>query len=116
ATGKRVQALPLGHYNLHGVAFSGDERRVAVADSSSISNRPLHRVLVWDLETSKSQIVWSEQKNFGSFYFYPVVALSPDGRRLLACHFDWVLRCWEVEGGKLLWESEQTPRNPVFLF
>jgi WD40 repeat protein len=117
AAGKLRQKLPLSSENNPGVcgaAFSADERRVAVAESSI--NRRTHRILVWDLDSSKSRVLWSEEKEFRSFYFEPVVIFSPDGKRLIGCHYDQILRCWEIESGKLLWQSEKKNWSPLIVF
>jgi WD40 repeat protein len=110
--GKIRQTLPL-HGIPWGTGFSTDERRVAVADTSSDQT---HRVLVWDLETSKTRVLWSEKKVFSQRYFEPIAILSPDGKRLVACHLDQILRCWDVESGKLLWQSEKKIWSPFIFF
>jgi RNA polymerase sigma factor (sigma-70 family) len=102
-----------GHSPL-GAAFSADERRVAVADSSN--DRQAHHVLVWDLATSKSRVLWSEKRNVTSSIFDPVVVLSPDGKRLVACHYDQILRCWDVESEKLLWQSDRKIWSSLIFF
>jgi RNA polymerase sigma factor (sigma-70 family) len=114
ARGRRVQTLPLAGHSPWGVAFSADERRVALTDSTLDHNT--HRVLVWDPETDRSQVVWSETKEIREWYFDPVVALSPDGKRVAACHRDLILRCWDVEGGKRLWQSERKNWSPFVFF
>ncbi len=111
--GKIRQMLPLAGLTPWGAAISTDGRRVAVAGSL---NGQTHRVLVWDLETSRSRLLWSETKVYNAHYFEPVVILSPDGKRLLACHLDQILRCWEVESGKLLWQSEKKCWQPFIFF
>ncbi|HEY7155866.1 MAG TPA: sigma-70 family RNA polymerase sigma factor [Gemmataceae bacterium] len=105
------QTLPV--HTPWGAGFSADERRVAVADTASGQT---HRVLVWDLETSKSRVLWSEKKVYSQRYFEPIALLSPDGKRLVACHHDQVLRCWDVESGKLLWQSEKKIWSPFIFF
>jgi RNA polymerase sigma factor (sigma-70 family) len=112
--GKLRQTLSVSDSILLGVAFSTDERRVAVADTSP--DRKTFRVLIWDLETSKSRVVWSEKKDKAPQYLEPAVALSPDGRRLVAYHLDRILRCWEVESGKLLWQAEEKKRRAFLVF
>jgi RNA polymerase sigma factor (sigma-70 family) len=117
AEGRRVDTLPLADHYPWDAAFSRDERRVAVADSTP--GRDGHRVLVWDLETSESRVLWSGKQTSEapvSACFEPVVAMSPDGKRLAARHFDDVFRCWEVEDGKLLWEEPAASRLPLMFF
>jgi RNA polymerase sigma factor (sigma-70 family) len=114
ASGTRLRELPLGKHHPWGAAFSADERRAALADSSP--DYGFHRVLLWDLRTGTSQVVWSDRTPIQAWYFDPVVALSPDGKRLAACHGDLTLRCWDVEGGKLLWQSEGKSWSPFVLF
>jgi RNA polymerase sigma factor (sigma-70 family) len=114
ASGKCVHALSPENSRLWGAAFSGDERSVAVADSTG--NEPSHRVLVWNLQTANSQVLWSAKKDSDKPCFDPVVTLSPDGERLAARHLDGVLRCWEVADGKLLWESKTTTPAQFILF
>jgi RNA polymerase sigma factor (sigma-70 family) len=112
--GKCSQALPLADSYPWGAAFSRDERRVAVADSSR--DQASHRVVVRDLETSRSRVLWSEKREDHKPCFDPIAVLSPDGKRLVACHFDHILRCWEVDGGKLLWESPTQGPPPCLFF
>jgi len=115
ARGKGVRTCPVGKYwPPCAAAFSGDERRVAVAACTSDLAR--HRVIVWELATSKSQVIWSQKNDVKARSFDPVVALSPDGKRLVACHLDQVLHCWEVEGGKLLWQSKTKNWSPFLFF
>jgi len=114
ASGKLRQTLSHPRYTPWGAAFSADERQVAVADS--FGDMQTHRVLLWDLATSKPRIVWSGKKDIHERYFEPVVALSPDGKRLIACHIDLILRCWDAEDGKLLWESAKKNYSPFILF
>ena len=38
--------------------------------------------MVWDLQTRQARVLWSLKKLIRERYFYPVVALSPDGKRL----------------------------------
>jgi len=117
ASGKLRQTLSLPGYTAWGAAFSADERRVAVADSSGhVGAMQAHRVLVWDLATSKSRILWSEKKDIRERFFEPVVALSPDGKRIIACHMDLILRCWDAEDGKLLWQSATKNHTPFLFF
>src|SRR5262249_7594929 len=80
ASGERLQELPLDRHLPWGAAFSADERRVAVAESSN--NDATHRVLTWDLRTGASRVLWSEEKLIDRRYYEPVVALSPDGKRV----------------------------------
>lgn len=69
------------------------------------------RVLLWDLETSQSRVVWSGKRRENALYD-PVAVFSPDGKRLVAFHLDHILRCWDVESGKLSWQTEEkTLRN-----
>ncbi len=117
AAGKFRQSLRLSSENnpgTIGAAFSADERRVAAADSTA--DRRTHRILLWNLETSQSKVLWSEEKEIRSFYFEPVLIFSPDGKRLIGCHYDQILRCWDVENGKLLWQSERKNWSPLIVF
>jgi WD40 repeat protein len=103
---KRLQILSLtAGTMIWNAAFSADERRVAIADSAS--KEDVHRVVVWEVATGKLRVLWSLEKQIGTRVFFPVVSLSPDGKRLAACHNDQTLRCWELDGGKLLWESKE---------
>jgi WD40 repeat protein len=101
-------------YSIWGAAFSTDEQRVAIADSGP--DWDTHRVLVWDPKTTKPRVVWSEKKEIRRRYFEPLVTLAPDGKRLIACHLDLTLRCWEVESGKLLWQADGNNWTPYVLF
>jgi Tol biopolymer transport system component len=62
--GKVQQALLVAAAVDLGAAFSPDERRVAVADFSLDQTQ---RILLWDLQTSKSRVLWSEKKKNTSF-------------------------------------------------
>src|SRR5262249_21653445 len=75
--------LSLSYSFRRGAAFSADECRLAVADDDPQTLR----VLLCDLQTSKSKVLWSEKKNNPQYYFEPVVVFSPDGKRLIACHY-----------------------------
>jgi WD40 repeat protein len=44
------------------------------------------------------------------------VSFSPDGKRLVACHLDHVLRCWDVESEKLLWQTEEKKLRTFLVF
>ncbi|HEV3117237.1 MAG TPA: sigma-70 family RNA polymerase sigma factor, partial [Gemmataceae bacterium] len=109
---KLVQTLAVG--NPLGVTFSKDERHIAIADSPDFTSK--HRILLFDQVTGQSQVVWSADKAIREFYFDPVVALSPDNKRLIACHRDLVLRCWDVASRTLLWESKEKNWSPFILF
>jgi WD40 repeat protein len=87
---------------------------VAIADSSY--NEGMHRVLLWDLQTSKSWVLWSEKKVNTTRYVDPVVVFSSDRKRLIVCHHDQTPRCWDVESGKLLWSSEKKTWTPFIFF
>src|SRR5262249_48674790 len=118
AEGKLRQKLPLSAEHDPGVCgatFSADERRVAVAEI--FLDRKTFRVLVWDLETSQSRVVWSEKKDKEvPLPHSPVVVFSPDGKRLIVYHLDQILRWWGVEGGNLLWQVEEKKHCPLFVF
>ncbi|HTU90740.1 MAG TPA: sigma-70 family RNA polymerase sigma factor [Gemmataceae bacterium] len=117
AAGKIRQKLPLSEDNvgLVGAAFSADERHVAVAEISL--DRKTLQVLIWDLETSKSRLVWLEKKDKSvPMPYSPIVVLSPDGKRLAVHHIDQILRCWDAESGKLLWQAEEKKHCPLIVF
>jgi RNA polymerase sigma factor (sigma-70 family) len=113
-TGQRLRTLTLGkHYWPTWVAFSANGSRAAVADGFSSYTQ---RVLVWDLRSSEFREIWSEKKQFTSTFFAPWVALSPDGKRLVACHLDQILRCWDADSGQLRWQSEKKSYSHFALF
>ncbi len=117
AAGKIRQKLALSEDNagLCGAAFSADERRVAIAEISL--ERKNLQVLLWDLETSNSRLVWSEKKDQSAPMPYsPIVVFSPDGKRLAVHHIDQILRCWDVGSGKLLWRAEEKKHCPLIVF
>jgi RNA polymerase sigma factor (sigma-70 family) len=114
ASWKRLQEQSLGKHGPSGAAFSADERRVAVATSSP--DQATHRVLTWDVQTGASRVLWSEEKLINQRFYDPVVALSPDGKRVAACHLDLILRCWDADAGKLLWQSEKKTWKPFLFF
>jgi RNA polymerase sigma factor (sigma-70 family) len=97
-----------------GAAFSADERRVAVPYSSAQDGT--HGLLVWDLETFTSWVVWSEKKPDQKGHVTPAVALSPDGARVACCHVDLVLRCHDARSGKVLWQMQEKERPPLVFF
>src|SRR5262249_51323993 len=61
-------------------------------------------------------VLWSEEKEYHYSCFDPVVALSPDGKRVAACHLDQVLRCWDVDSKQLLWEAKSKTSTPLAFF
>jgi RNA polymerase sigma factor (sigma-70 family) len=120
AQGKHVDSLSFGKSTptLACASFSRDEGAVAVATTGP---RGTGKVLVWNLKTSEAKEIWSLDKETNDRNLNPVVALSPDAKRVVACHLDHVFRCWNVEDGKLLWESERLasdkkPGRPVAFF
>jgi hypothetical protein len=85
--------------------FSADERFVAFAVLTRATN-VRHEVMVWDLTTSKPKLLCSEIVNQGSGPGPSrVVAIAPDGKRVAALFADSNLRCWDVQGGQLLWQA-----------
>ncbi len=114
ARAKLERTLPLGRSSPWGAAFSADEHWVAVADSTG--NQDVHRVAIWDLPTGKFRALWSEERPIRQRFFDPVVALSADGKRLAAVHLDLKLRCWDADGGKLLWEAPGKTWSPFLFF
>lgn len=105
--------LPIKNYSPWNVAFSGDGRRVAVIGTSS--NQRKHQVRIWDWPTSRSRDIWSFEEQINSYYLTPVVALSPDGKYVVACHLDRELRAWEAENGKLLWDGKERNWSKIIL-
>jgi RNA polymerase sigma factor (sigma-70 family) len=111
--GKVVRTLPLDKWSDPlGAAFSGDDQRIAFADSAF----SLHRVLLWDWKDDKSRVVWSHKQEIREHYYDPVVALSSDGKRLVASHRDRKLRCWDADTCKFLWESPKEQWWPALFF
>jgi RNA polymerase sigma factor (sigma-70 family) len=102
ASAKLVHSLPVSIFVIQGVAFSSDERRVALAGFEQFTNR----TLVWDLVTGKTRVLWEHKENFARIYYPPWVAWSPDGKRVVGCHLDLVLRCWNPDTGELQWQSD----------
>jgi RNA polymerase sigma factor (sigma-70 family) len=114
ASGERLQELPLEKRLPSGAAFSADERRAAVADSTP--DQATHRVLTWDLRTGATRVLWSREERIDRRFYEPVVALSPDGKRVAACHLDLTLRCWDADDGKLLWQAGEKTWKPFLFF
>jgi RNA polymerase sigma factor (sigma-70 family) len=102
--GKPVRTLSLGKQGrplFRGVEFSSDERVVAVSAFDNLNGQ----IILWDLETFQSAVLWSQKRKNPRGPAAPVaLALSPDGKRLAAILPDNTLRCWEAQGGKLLWQ------------
>ena len=55
------------------------------------------KVIMWDFKTSKSSELWSQMDDSKAHFFDPVVAISPDGKCVAACHYDLFLRCWDAK-------------------
>ena len=117
ASGKLLQTSSLGEFiplSVEGMTFSGDENMVALAVSNP--SQTAHKVVLWNLRTSKSQELWSLNEKITRFYLQPIVVFSPDGKRVAATHYDLKLRCWDVEEGKLLWESKNRNWSVLVFF
>ncbi|HEV3237569.1 MAG TPA: WD40 repeat domain-containing protein, partial [Gemmataceae bacterium] len=109
---KQVGTLSLGIDWLAHVSFSRDEDTVAL----TTTNQGKGRVMVWDLKGLESKEIWSLETRIDRQFFHPVVVLSPDAKRVVACHLDLVLRCWDVDTSKLVWESKKKLNSPFIFF
>jgi RNA polymerase sigma factor (sigma-70 family) len=104
---KRVQTLPCGEFSIWsnvGIAFSADEDQVVLTPYQVGTKR---KVVLWDLKTFKAVDLWTQERDIYERSQDPLALFSPDGRRVIACHLDLIIRCWDAENGKLLWESER---------
>jgi RNA polymerase sigma factor (sigma-70 family) len=106
AGGKLARSLSLGRIPASDVAFSADERRVAVA----ATNWQEHRVNVFELQTGNEHTLWSGRSRVDRMYYEPWVAWSPDGKRLVSGQLDLTMRCWDPATDELRWQTE----NNVF--
>jgi RNA polymerase sigma factor (sigma-70 family) len=113
-----LKTLDLGDcfvFSPSGMDFAPDESSIAIATSSLGPGQPL-KVILWDLKTSKSLELWSEIDESKAHFFDPVVAMSPDGKRVATCHYDQILRCWDAQGGNLLWKSDSRTLSGLLFF
>jgi RNA polymerase sigma factor (sigma-70 family) len=109
--GKRSRNLPLGGGIVRQVAFAPDERYAAIVVSD---NNVGSRIMVWDLRTFSSRVLWSKTSDRPNGpYAGPVLDVSPDGKWLAAIFPDKALRCWDAQAGELLWQATS---NGKFLF
>ena len=115
AEGKLRQTFSLIGSQFWSADISPDENHVALADTI-IPNLTHHRVLILDLKTGQSRVLWSLKKEKSISPYVPMVQWSPDSKRLVSTYFDMVLRCWDIAEGKLLWESKEDPSWWPFLF
>jgi RNA polymerase sigma factor (sigma-70 family) len=116
AQGKKVQTLACGEYwifGANGIAFAPDESQVVLAPVQGSRER---KVVLWDLQTFKTRDLWLQEKEIYEHYFDPVAVFSPNGRRVLVCHHDLTIRCWDTESCKLLWESERRQMSALLCF
>lgn len=107
ASGNLVQSISLGDFVAsaeESMAFSADESLAALALTNP--TRSNHKTVLWNLKTFKTREVWDLHERITRFYHEPFVTFSPDGKRVVAGHYDLALRCWEVENGKLRWEAK----------
>lgn len=99
----------LGGYRGGAVSMSRDWSRVAVFKG--------HFVEVWDLKEKKKIFsddarVSAREKKYGYMgwvgnFYYNTVCISPDSKLLCATVYRWfpeVVRVWEIESGKLLYD------------
>ena len=103
ASGRVLKRLPMEGGMPCSASFSSDEQRVAIASSGGFRTG---EVIEWDLQTDDHKVLWSQEKATDRIYFYPVVVMSPDGKKIAASHVDMDLRYWDADSGKKLWEVE----------
>jgi len=91
-TGRLVKELEQNNQVL-GVAFSGDSKYLFTCGDNA--------VYMWEIATGK------KAKTFEGTGSYAVnsIAVTPDGRRLLAGGEDKILRLWDLTTGKEIWSS-----------
>jgi RNA polymerase sigma factor (sigma-70 family) len=100
--------------SIEGAAFSPDERRVAIAETTNSMRS--HHIRVWDLEPGQVRTLHEYDKQYTAFYFDPVVQFSPDSSKLVAIQRDKMMRCWDVATGQLAWEAPTRYNQPHFCF
>jgi WD40 repeat protein len=98
ATGRRQLALPIDGW--HAGAWSPDGKLFATVRSTT-------SVRLWDAATNRFVRTLEGTANLGLYR----LAWSPDGKKI-ACGWDR-LGAWSAETGKLLWQSQQPPREEV---
>jgi RNA polymerase sigma factor (sigma-70 family) len=100
---KCLRTLPIVPGFAVRAAFAADERRLVVADGSG-------EVYVWDWQTSKPRVIAppagkGDPPQAGNPLAF-ALAVSPDGKRA-ADNSGRTSRCWDLDGGKLLWKQEE---------
>jgi RNA polymerase sigma factor (sigma-70 family) len=114
---KRLKTLSLGESGIgqaNEIAFAPDESFLAFAASPQRSGPKELQVAIWDLKTFQSSKLWSKIYETNAWYQDEFVAISADGKRIAASHHDRIIRCWDKEEGKLLWESKDRNLGGMF--
>lgn len=96
---RRERRAPPGLDGVHAVAVRRDGRLIALAG--------YHRVVLWDLKAGA--LLPPLRGPFNNVY---AVAFSPDGSRLAAAGWDWVVRIWNLAGDT---PSQGLPATPTVL-
>jgi len=124
---KEVLALKGARDSMMIVAFTADGRRAAA--TTGAADQPIF-LRIWDTEvpglhpprTNKSSSSGDEIRHIpGRQSMADAIALSPDGRLIVGAGFDQgniadcALRVWDVNSGKLLWESAHLNKQPLAL-
>ncbi len=104
------RTIPMVEEFVEAVAFSADGRRLTVA--SHYEGAMKYRVFTWDWDEGQVQTLWSATLEKEA-PIKPSVSVAPDGRRVVACHRDKVVRCWDVAKRTLLWEVPGDETAPM---
>lgn len=98
ATGNRLQEL---QGEVHDFGEDGIRQIDLSSESEIIVTLSTNEIIVWDFNTGMEIGSMKEHSLTQS-----VAAVSPDGKLIAAGYGSEVVRVWELESGKLLWEKE----------
>jgi WD40 repeat protein len=102
ASGKQRFALPCKDGEIHGLAFSNDNRWLVSANEKGI-------VFLWDLPAGKLSRQWKSPTNPGRFDGRH--AFTPDGATLVHSTRSGHILLWDVQTGKELFHIEPTEKD-----
>ena len=89
-SGQELLTLKGHSYNVHSVAFSPDDRRIATSSADGAK--------VWDAKSGQELLTLSVE----AYVATKSVAFSPDGRRIVTGNTDATAKIWDARSGQQL--------------